>query len=157
MIYHNLCGWNGIPDDCTEIIGGNLSGVNFPIDRPIFVDEVIIPEGDYPANITFGSKCVFVKPVPAQEPELDMELSSQAIIVYNALKGRGQLTPEQDMVLQQIVGEVNQVAGTTVELGVAATGVVEQMIAKLQSNGQSELAGQIYQMLISVQAGWRAE
>lgn len=160
MTYTNLLSWQPLPqfEDGDIVRGGNLAGMT-NVDQGKKVRFIgcnlagcITTLEQLPSD-----KNLICPPFPAFEyTEADFELASQATIVYNALVGSSQLTSEQITSLQQMVGAVNQVAGTTAELGAAATSVVEQMIAKLQINNP-ELATQVGQMLVAVQSGWRAE
>ena len=161
MTHHNLTGW-AMPQlaDGDVIDGGNLSMWVPPTDISITVRNVIIPEGDYPSNITFESSCVFVKPQIEVEPEpvQNLQVASKAELVFRSLISSGKLPetmiPAVEQMLVMVKSKVNV---TDIVLGVAATIQTQEIIDSYKQLGDAETVTQLEQALSAVQAMWRAE
>ena len=164
MTHYHLTGWN-MPalSDGDVIRESNLTGWVAPTDITIHVEHSILlgNKEDFPSNIIFAPDVIFVKPDTSEpEPITNPKLSAKAVLVINALIGSGQLDANMVSAIAPLVPAVNSVAGTEVELGVAATEEVIELISELRTintDNSLQLASQIEQALQAVQAIWEAK
>lgn len=156
-IYHNLLCWQPLPDlqagDVVE--SGNLAGRQDIPDIPLtFIGVNLrgckLTDNHTRINCAEGELIEFTEPENVVKPEL----SAKATIVYNALKGSGQLDANKLTALEQLTNMVDGIAGTKVGLGAATTDVVMSLMNDLLAIGKEQEAQMIQQMLQAVQAEW---
>ena len=158
MIYRHR-NLSSIPElkDGDIIDMSNLIGVDLP-DLSITITNSLVEKKDvYPAKIIFGEGTIFVTPKPNEPdpPPVYPELAANAEIVLYALKGKGTLTPEQIVWLEQLASRAKAISGTDAELGQIATEKTIEMIDTLRTiDGCNELADMMQQALQQIQAGW---